>query len=273
MRVPPFEEIRNALPVSRIFTILNVIYGISILSFCIASLLIFSPFILDSFQRNFLYDGHLLLGLAISTIVFGILLSPILAAYQMGLWWAALRPISEGIRSKRWFIFMLFLGLFVFLFGLSYISWAAGRSYFEGLVLRDNHNLSNVIGNITCASESARLTTNSKLICSVYPPLSNISATVASTLSNGTVVSDNFEDFSFIALPNTTRIQFFVNGTTSSNGSFESQVGYPVSFDSPEEYEKKNSDRFLYFGTLVGLIIFSIPSSVVAMRQLFENTG
>lgn len=172
---------------------------------------------------------------------------------------------NKKLRRYLWINITLLFMVLALAIGLFVVSSTLGPPKLD-LVLRNADNIGQVLGNISCKDASGKLLLDNMVMCKIYPELNNLSAIVSFRIDNGSEINYDFSNLSFMPPPSTNYISFGMHGIDQYNKTLKLVVGYPFTFYTKEEANKRSGEYITYIVFIFG-VLFAIP----AMMNSFKN--
>lgn len=173
---------------------------------------------------------------------------------------------SKEKKFNWWKINTFCIMVLLLIVGLMFIQSTLGQKKLD-LVLREYGNDKKVLGNIQCTDNNNDLIVGNTVFCQMQPILTNISAYINFTLDNNSIISQNFSNLRFIPPNNVKSIYLQINGD-SEGKHMQLHIGYAVKFLDKDENEKRKEKFTAYILGLFGVILFSVPSMMVNLKDL-----
>jgi len=140
-------------------------------------------------------------------------------------------------------------------------------------ILKDKNNKDLPAGELKCYQSSGGILEGGMVKCNVTKPTLaqfNSTVTLIDRYNNFTPIvgSDIIE---FEAKGGTTYVYFEIEGATPEGNHVSLHVGRNIEVVSQEELDDKKDRRLAYVVGLIVLILFSVPSAILNLRELYRE--
>lgn len=177
---------------------------------------------------------------------------------------------NQSININNWGMRTIFGIILSVSVGVSFIYAEFGPTPLQ-LKLRDAGSYQEW-GNISCSDNSGNLLSDNLIFCKINPSVTNISGKIVFDYFNGTK-NESFlsNELSFIAPEQVKRITFYVNGFDKNSIRKNLETSSEFTFLNEQELSVREKDKLTYSLALIGVVLFSIPSMMKNMKELFKE--
>ncbi|MBI2675284.1 MAG: hypothetical protein HYX24_02405 [Candidatus Aenigmarchaeota archaeon] len=204
-----------------------------------------------------------------------------LAAIIVGYIYYEFRKFAHELGEKfnKWFTLTIVISFVLLYVGTIAINYTVSPPNLDS-VLRDRNN-NQIVGVIDCLDESqqneisfgGQYIVGNRVICKVTKPeLQQFDAAI--TLTDKDDIPTTFHrqnEIWFIALENTKRIYFEIDGIDSKGERLSLHVSRNMVFPTQDESAEISNKMLAYFIALVGVVLFSVPSAMVNLQKLYRD--
>ena len=184
---------------------------------------------------------------------------------------------SKDREFNRWFHLTLATGIVMLLLGIHSINLILSVPDLDS-ILKDMDDDDKITGEIDCAAESREFLEGKSITCKIIKPeLSDFNWSVvltdiegSKTLFNQTLLSTP-NHIEFEALKDTKYVYFEIHGISDDQETYNLHVGRSFEFITPSKLAEVKEKRLTYVLSLIFVILFSVPSSMVAFRNLWRD--
>ena len=198
----------------------------------------------------------------------------LLALFLSAIYFVLMRLCSDKNKPFRtWFhLTLCVIGIILFV-GVISINLIVTLPNLDSVVLRDIDDTDKIVGEIDCKSVSKDFVEGRIITCEITKPeLSEFNSTVVLTNVYGNETEFKAQNsIEFLALKETNEVYFKIRGISDGKKVYNLHITRSFEFTTLSQSSENKDKRLAYVIGLFGIVLFSVPNAMVALRNLWRN--